>query len=186
MSNVLPYDENICMSDGGFITTDGKFIYTPMTHEAYAINFCLGKDFLSPKKNGDKRDTFSSSKLSDSNLALCKAWLNEKSKRDRNAYSDFLVYVLGYDKVETCLRRLITTTSPMPHIRFYNYYLMGWNVCKLNRKRFDEEKNIFIVDYADNLSPIFMSKDREAEAEIEEIKKKVLFNNRDLYFKTNF
>lgn len=186
MNNVVPYDINISKSDGGFIKPDGEFVFTPNTHELYAINYCHGSDWLYPHKRKDKNNSFSLSKLTEEDLFLYKEWLKAKQHGGRNVNADFLVHVLGYDKVETCLRRLITTTSNIPHIRFYNYYLMGWNVCKLRKEKFDKNTGMFVIDYADNLSPILMHKERKAEAEIEEISQKVLFKDRDKFFRTDF
>lgn len=92
-----------------------------------------------------------------------------------------MLYLLGFDKVETIRRRLISTTSLKPHIRFYNYYLMGWNIKRLLPMIVDEQNGLFTFDN----SKIWIEdpEDKRAEQEIKEIKSKVLLQDRHLYLK---
>lgn len=43
MSIIIPYDEKLVNSDGGFITPEGKIIYTGIScHEGVAARICNG------------------------------------------------------------------------------------------------------------------------------------------------
>ena len=176
MSGIIPYDERLARSNGGFITPNNEIILTD-NHEKFAYNYCFGYDDLYNSQN-----EFKNSKLTSEELKLFKLWLKENVGFTRDMNSDFLLYIMRYDKVERKIRRVITTTNPRTHIRFYNYYLMDFDILIQRPKVFNEETRLFeYVDY----NELWMqdSIDREAEKEINEIKEKVLSKDRYLYLK---
>lgn len=93
-----------------------------------------------------------------------------------------MLHVLDFDKVETMWRKSITTTSFESHIKDYNYYLRDWNIELRTKMKYNKETGIFEPVYypEDNL---IRDADREAEDEIEEIKRKVLIKDRHHFFK---
>lgn len=97
-------------------------------------------------------------------------------------HSDFMVFVLGFDKIETIMRRAIIITSRQPHIRFYNYYLMDWYIDKNTPMKYNEETVLFEYDEPKDWM-IYYNEDRKVEDEINEIKTKVLRKNRHHFFK---
>ena len=204
MNNIIiPYEENLGKSDGVFIRPDGKFLHVHNNqHEEYAEVYCNGRDFSSltgttygpsvsiipfldaqqeAKRVREGIDVFQTTNLTRQELELYKKWLITHSDPNLAFYADFLVYVLAYDKVETLIKNVITTTATEPHVRFYNYYLMDWHICPQKRMIYDEKKHMFVSH--DSIIEISDSDDREAEEEIEEIKRKVLFKERPYFFK---
>lgn len=173
MSYVIPYDDNLGRKERTFITPSGKIVSTPMTHEFYATEYCRGEGFLDGS-NGVSR-------LTAEEAAIFKNWLSEYGYK-RELCSDFLVQVLGFDKVETVLRRVITTTSREPHVRFYNYYLMDWCIDNRRPIRYNEETGLFEYDKSDEWISMFNG-DKAVEDEINEIKANVLVKERHYFFK---
>ena len=84
---------------------------------------CL-KAYYNYKGTIEDIDEYSSSKLTSEQFKLYKLWLDKYEFSRSNLFSDFMVYLLEFDKVETVMRETITTTTPNSHIRFFNYYLM--------------------------------------------------------------
>lgn len=125
------------------------------------------------KYAGEKKDVdvYLSSKLSKSELELYKLWVEEYEFTKNRLYSDFMNFVLGFDKVDTIMRHGISTTSPVPHVRFFNYYLMGWNIWVHHPQVLDEKTGAFVSIPRNNNHIL---EDREAEEEIENLKAKVL------------
>ena len=117
MSKILLYDDTLEMCKPAFITPDNKIIIANEKHEIFAQKYCEGN----------------LSKLTKEELILYKYWLEQKGFNRKEMSSDFLVSVLGFDKVLTLMKKSIATTSLEPHIRFYNYYLMDWYVDITNR-----------------------------------------------------
>ena len=197
--SVIPYKDKLYNSKGAFINQNGEFIFTNEGHESFASDFCKGKDyqFLSSlsdnhfEEGKDKKydiDPYKSSKLTKEQLELYKLWLNERLTNYKSYLklgkecSDFLVYLLGFDKVETVMRRAITTTSPTPHIRFYNYYLMDWYIDHQSPMKYNKDTGYFEYDEREDCFFKF-KEDRKVESEINEIKSKVLLKDRHLFFK---
>ena len=108
MSRIIPYDDTLEVGKTVFITPEDKIIITDEKHEIFAQNYCEGNI----------------SKLTKGELILYKHWLEQNDYNKRKMCSDFLVDVLGFDKILTNMRKSITTTTLEPHMRFYNYYLM--------------------------------------------------------------
>ena len=202
MSIIIPYHDNLGYG-GAFITPEGKILrLEDNKHQEFAEEYCNGhdykyytgamygppapllKDYIAEKealaaKHGI--DIFRSSRLSKSQLAKYKWWIEHSGKNQKDLCVDFLVYVLAFDKVERLVHDVITTTAAEPHIRFYNYYLMDWNISVQDRIIYDYRKGEYIqLDYRflDN-----DDMDREAEEEIREIKAKVLKKDRPYFFK---
>ena len=78
-----------------------------------------------------------------------------------------MVYLLSFDKIETVMREAITTTSLNPHIRFFNYYLMDWNIFEQPPMKYNCDTGLF--EYDRNKSYLGNSEDKAAEDEICEI-----------------
>ncbi len=205
MSLIIPYEEKLYSKEGAFINPNGEIIFTYGQHEGFASEFCNGKDyqFLSEVKygwsyysshfeefkeaynfDGEKEDidVYKSTMLTKEQLELYKLWLESYEFSRRNLLSDFMVYLLGFDKVETVMRRAITTTTPQPHIRFYNYYLMDWYIDHQTPMKFNKDTGHFEYDQKEDWF-LKYNEDRQVESEINEIKSKVLVKDRHLFFK---
>jgi len=166
MSKIILYDEILETGKTAFITPNDKIIIINEKHEIYAQNYCEGNI----------------NKLTKDELILYKYWLEQNDFNKRKMCSDFLVDVLGFDKVMKNIRKSITTTTSFPHVRFYNYYLMDWNIEVRKRIRFNEETHMF--EFVE-LDTSFMRcvEDRRMEEEIIEIKSKVKLKDRHHFFR---
>lgn len=149
--------------------------------------FCYSEEYWNELKKmfnykGDKKDVdiYLSSSLNKEQLELYKKWIEEHEFLNNNLWSDFLVYVLGIDKVDTIRRRGITTTSRIPHVRFYNYYLMDWNIWVHNPKVLSEETGCFVSAPREFCTSL---EEREAKEELDEIKAKTLKKDRIHFLK---
>ena len=154
MHERVPY---IKLSAGAFITLNNNIILANGNHETIAKRIC--------------------NNLSPANQKLFELWKDSKYISEE----DFLVCVLLYDKVENVLNRSITTASPRPYERLYNYYLMDWDIIRQKPIIYNEEKKAFEKlhtgwEYSDQI-------DLEDKYEIEEIKKNVPFEDRYLFLK---
>ena len=161
MNLILPYEKKLYNSTGAFIKQNGNILYVNKSHEAFANNYC--------QNNLEKKE-----------LLLYKKWL-EISKKTNHLSIDFLVFMLSYDKVETIVKKVITTTSYIPHIRFYNYLLMGWRLNIYPKLTYDKENNQLV--YKNNTEYIYHSGDREKEEELHEILTKVPLEDRHYFLK---
>lgn len=166
MSRIIPYDDTLEVGKTVFITPEDKIIITDEKHEIFAQNYCEGNI----------------SKLTKGELILYKHWLEQNDYNKRKMCSDFLVDVLGFDKILTNMRKSITTTTLEPHMRFYNYYLMDWYIDIRKRSVFNEEKGIFEFIEPD-ISSIKYIEERRLEDEIRDIKSKVKLKDRHYFFK---
>lgn len=204
MSIIIPYEEQLYDSGGAFIDPSGKIIYTHGEHTRFASNYCLGREFdylsqlkyntaFSPYAFEDYKiehnyqgrqediDNFGSSQLTKEQLELFKLYWEGADVPFVHDPSDFLVMLLHYDKVETVMRKCITTTDLQPHVRFFNYYLMDWSVMKMNAIRYNYKTNEFEYEHIDDWNN--SKEEKEAEEEISDIKSKVLIKDRPLFFK---
>ena len=180
MSLIIPYEDKLDTCNGAVIKPNGSIIYTYEEHESFAKNYCRGKDYsLLTSSMIEGVDIYSSSKLTKQQLELYKLWLKNK-KFPSNI--DFMVYLLRFDKVGTLLGNAITTTNNKPHIRFYNYYLMDWEIQREVPKevRFDEKRNrLALIGTGVDVT----QRDYDFKAEIEVEKSKFLRKDRHLCFK---
>lgn len=127
---------------------------------------------------------FASSNLSKEQLVLLKKWLQEHERICRNLFADFMVFVARFDKIETVIRKAITTTSEQPYTRFYNYYLMDWYIdCFKPGMIFNEEKGRFEYQKKTDWMTIKSLEDNKVRDEIDEIKANVLKKDRHHFFK---
>ena len=201
MAIILPYNNNLGPHNGAFIKPDGEVLFIKDNkHEEFAEKYCNGEDFsaITGAKEGQSRSIipifemlddvksnglgiFRNSNLSREQLLKYKSWLERHHIDNKSIYADFLVYVLAFDKVETRINNLITTTSLEPHVRFFNYYLMDWSISVQKPLIYDEKEDLFLMQY--DQVPISDYDDREAEEEITEIKAKVLMKDRPYFFK---
>lgn len=196
MSSSIPYDEKFFKDCGAMISPNGNVqsIYT--LHEVFARNYCNGEDydylryikylssegdFYHFKNNyqfyGTRKDIdeWCHSKLKEEELKQYQLWMNQYQHYFKSSSAlDYMIFVLGYDKIESILTHTITTTHNLPHIRFYNYYLMDWDIQILSKAHFNSKKNLFEFGN-DNLIDLYhsISLDSEAEEEIQSIKSKV-------------
>ena len=176
MSIILPYNENVLNNDGSFIKPNGDIIPVYGKHERLAYNYCTGSSLILGKS--ESTILYSNSQLDEEEYQLYQLW---KSSNCTNItlVTDFLTLILGYDKVEKIENNTITTSSFQPHIRFYNYYLMDWNITVMPRYQYDSSKGCFIQDNHFYTSDY---KDLDVANEIERIKDKVLTKNRKIFF----
>ena len=205
MSIVIPYDKTLGYDQGALITPDGKLLYVGKNHEDYARRYCNGTEYeyepvtgahianktrnqqleyqirKTAKDIGENPHYFSTSKLSKEQLEKYRLWLETMDTYSNEEALDFLVLVLAFDKVETNVHNIITTTSAIPHIRFYNYYLMNWQILVHDRMVYDPEQNKYV--YSSDNQTFTPTSDREAEEEIQEIKKTIKFEYRPYFFK---
>jgi len=203
MTEIIPYYSELGPHNGAFIRPDGKILLiNDNKHEEFAERYCNGRDYniltgsvfgpatsaqslleaqreLEEAKKGV--DIFRTSRLTKSQLLRYKKWLEKYKIDNKSLYADFLVFVLSYDKVETRISNLITTTALEPHVRFYNYYLMDWTINPQKPLIYDAKEDFFHLQ--EDQIPISDYADREAEEEIEEIKAKVLLKDRPYFFK---
>ncbi len=201
MSEIIPYFDDLGPKKGAFIRPDGKILFIKDNkHEEFAELYCNGRDYsiLSGANFGppisagkyleamkdlkdakDGVDIFRTSYLTKIQLERYKNWL--KKHKTYVSYCDFLVLVLAFDKIETKVNRLITTTAAEPHVRFYNYYLMDWEIRKQNPLVYVPQDDSFVR--IQNEMFVTDPADREAEEEINEIKAKVLYKDRPIFFK---
>ena len=188
MNTIIPYDKELFENEGAWISPDGKIIYFESIHEKYAEDFLFGNnkniyDYIDTPRHKSINYKQYTGNLTKKQFEIFKLWVKYCDDNRYSLYgmnSDFLLYILGYDKVETVMRRCITTTSEQPHIRFYNYYLLDYIVSVHSKQKFDREKGMFI---SDNHNLIPNESDMEAEKEIKEIKSKVLIQERSLFLK---
>lgn len=199
----IPYIPMLSNCGGAFITPSNETFYVNNNHENFAMNYCHGEYYylLNSIKNSypaynfeefkleynldinkEDIDIFSSSSLTIEQLNLFKLWLKSHKLDYRTCYTDFLVYLLGFDKVENILKNTITTSNKYPHIRFYNYYLMDWNIDTHNSLKYNPNTKLFEPLHHDNTF-VASYLDREYEEEIYEIKSKVKLKDRPYFFK---
>ena len=166
MSRILLYNDTLELGNPAFITPNDKIIIINEKHEVFAQKYCDGNI----------------NKLTIEELILYKYWLEQKGFNRKEMSSDFLVSVLGFDKVLTLMKKAIATTSLEPHIRFYNYYLMDWYIDITNRMVYNEKTGTFEeVQRQDWV--LRYNEDRKVEEEINKIKSKVKLKDRTYFFK---
>ncbi len=153
MDLIIPYDEHN-NDEGYFIAPNGEFIRNSSSffrcHEQIARQYC--EHYLTPE---DQR--------------LLELWINYYySQGFSTSYvvTDFLTTIKGFDKATFRQSAYLSTPSLIPHIRLYNYYLMGWTVERIYPKTYDEKTKRFIPIEYENLD-IYTRRDDEAKEELD-------------------
>lgn len=101
---------------------------------------------------------------------------------DKFDYNDFLVQLIGLDKVENKWAKTITTSRLNINETFFNYKIMDWNIKQMPRFVINkEEGKIKLLDQSNFLRTNSIGNEREYEEEINLIKKKVPYNERHKY-----
>ena len=169
MTKILQFDENLLSNVRAFINPNGKIIYfQDKTHEQMAKDYL---DYL-----------IQSNSLLKDDLLILKQWINlYQQKHYKDLYADFLILVCHFDKVESIKHKTITTTILEPYTRFYNYYLMDFEIIHTFPINFNFQTNTFERENNEFVSMNYS--DREIEEEINDIKKHILKKDRSLFFK---
>ena len=196
MNEPIPYYHFLEEYKYCFISPEGTVLFNNEKHNDLAKYYCLGNPLNKlPNEFGNKKisdilnniyanndeSIFYSKMISPKEHQLFSLWMNSKDSGHKEFYADFLVFVLGYDKVESVIQKSITTSSLTPHVRLYNYYLMDWNVYPCPKLIYNEKDNAF--DYSNSTSYLYNSKDFEAAEEIEDIKAHTHIKDRHLFLK---
>ena len=162
MSNIIvPYKNQFDIEYGNYIDPNGEFVETYDSHEGFARKYI---PYELPHEI--------------SNLFI----------RWDNIYfynaSGFLVQLLNWDKIESYPINTITTSSYEPHKRFYNFYLMDWNIEVLPKLKYDQDKDLFVPIEYDSNKILLHHEDDKYEEELKHIKtlEKDL-QSRKLFFK---
>lgn len=133
-------------------------------------------------KDKDDINLFLSSALTEEEVKLFLKY-REEFEFERSDYcSDFMVEVFGIDKVSTVSNYQISTIKKQPHIYYFNYIIMGFDIdicCPMN---FNTENDRFqyetaTVSYKEKLQ------DDEYKDEANEIIRKEPVKDRHLFFK---
>ena len=162
MSKNVPYIADIEILQGAFVTLKNEIILVHGKHEQVAQDICQNR-------------------LVESDKRLFELWKESNKELGTQREEDFLIYVALYDKIENVIKRRITTASQSPYERFYNYCLMEWNITRKRPLIYNPETQKFEKlhkgwEYTNY-------EDLEAQAEIEEIKENVPYEDRYLFFK---
>lgn len=113
MSLIIPYKgKELYDKEVAFIKPNGEIIYTYGEHERYASEYCYGTSYRPTKLTKEQQELF-------------ELWLDQYEFSKHNLYSDFLVYLLSFDKVETVLRESITTTNCKPLYKIFQLLYNG-------------------------------------------------------------
>ncbi len=176
MDPIVPFVENLYHEGGKFIKPDGTIIFNDVSHAYFAQEYCASAIL-------DVAGSLNNGRLNKDEIELLELWKNSYAKQSVKGmeflYSDFLTYVLGWDKI--CSDRTIITTDQHPHYRLYNYYLDGWKFEYANPYRV--ENGEFVVGFGPNVN--FESeygKEREYEEKGAQILKLVKPEDIHLYF----
>lgn len=97
-------------------------------------------------------------------------------------YNDFLVKLVGLDKIENKCFKTITTSRLNINESFFNYKIMNWDIRQIPKYVINKEtKKIQLLEQSNYISINSTGKEREYEEEIELIKKKVPYEERYKY-----
>lgn len=177
MDLIVPFVDNLYHNGGKFIKPDGTILYSEQAHALFARNYC--EQFIINSKKVQKSDKF----LTQKEIELLELWKKYYVKKAYDGieflYSDFLTYVLGWDKI--CSNRTIVTIDQHPHYRLFNYYLDGWEFELINP--YSVKNGEFVLGFDPNMN--FESKygkEREYQKKGEQILKLVKPEDVHLYF----
>lgn len=129
----------------------------------------------------DDIDPYISSPLSENEKILLNKWLETRHGKD--AYSDFLLQVLGIDKIHTITSLYIFTTSSCPYIKYFNYYLMGFEISEQYPMKYNEVSGKFAFYDEDCLS-FLKEKNLQYKEDASELRSKILIKDRHLFFRS--
>lgn len=87
----------------------------------------------------------------------------------------------GFDKIETQVKKTITTSKPNIYEEFFNSLIMDYEIVQLPKLVFDEDTQKFRWIYSNEF--INTGINREFEEEIKLIKKYVPYNERHKYLR---
>lgn len=104
-------------------------------------------------------------------------WFHMFSKIDK----DLIVQFIGFDKIETQIRKTITTSKTNIYEEFFNLLIMDYEIKQIPKLIFDEDTQHFRWIKQNDF--INAGINRECEKDIQLIKKYVPYKNRHLYFK---
>ncbi len=100
--------------------------------------------------------------------------------KDKN---DFLVQMVGFDKIETQMVRTLTTSKQNVNEAFFNYLIMEWQICQIPKFIIDQETRKIIKVIPSDFSISHNSGlEREFDKEIQLVKKFVPLSERSKYF----
>ena len=158
---ILPYIDNMYEFEGAFIDRNNRVLRLgPLIHEGFARQEI--------------------ERLNEDDKVLYNKWIESYYKGNlfTSPYSfasDFLTMVLGYDKIETILYHVISTSSHEPYERFYNYLLMGFTIQRLPKYIYKNGKFV--------KQRITLNNENDYVEEIENIKKLVPQKDRHIFKK---
>ncbi len=91
--------------------------------------------------------------------------------------NDYIVQIIGFDKIETSYNKTITTSKNNIYEYFFNYLLMNYSVYRIPKIYYNIKENLFEERY-------FMGRPEDAifKREIELIRKHVKLEDRHKYF----
>ncbi len=197
MGLIIPYNEQLISGRGAFIKPNNEIIYVTKDHETTAQIYTRGEEFSKLKSlksksdfefakfreetnfQGQKEDIdiYKTSKLTKDELILYKKWVNACKKEEIALIDeDFLVYVLGFDTLETIIGKFIKTTNPRGYRRYYNYLLNDFQVFCIPPKKYNEELEQFETVKTSEWQ-FLNDMEFKTLGDIEEVKQKILENN---------
>lgn len=121
------------------------------------------------------------SKTSDYGLPYIDSSGKLEALKNISFIQDFAVQTMDFDKVESQLKKTITTSKINIYESFFNYLIMDFDIINLPKIIYHEDINKFL-QMKDN-EFITTSKEKEFEEEIKLIKKYIPYNERKSYFK---
>ena len=155
MDIMLPYNNDLYNSYGAFILPNNDIEVLHVKHEVYA------KEYVHDR-------------LTDKEKELYKLWNRYFKDHYSNEFNvDFMFYILGIDKLQISYgKRNIDTTTFLPHMKYYEYYLRNWDINIYPKMIFNSESCSFVYAPKDENWTIREWKDRTYADEIDEIRYK--------------
>ncbi len=98
-----------------------------------------------------------------------------------STWIDLMIQFIGFDKIETQMRKTITTSKNNIYEEFFNYLIMDYNIVQIPRLVFDEDTQSFRWICPNDF--ITTGINRECENDIKLIKKYVPYDKRDKYLR---
>ena len=161
MAARIPYLTNMEIREGAFVTLKNKIIIVKDNHDKTATRIC--REALTSEES-----------------ELFSLWKESNKALENDRATDFLVFVLGYDKIEKPINHSIVTVDNNPYIKYYNYCLMDWQILPQRRIVYNPETKKFESHFSQYIEAI---ENIDAKQEIEDVKKSVLIKDRHYFFK---